>query len=119
MRKLFVLMATAFLALGTAGVANAAVLNWEGTATALYGDFTPAEFRGGGVATINGSSGAVPAHLSTLRLAASRGQIQGTELVFVTDPDYYCGSGAMCPVLKYDGIRFMTGTWGEISGGAA
>jgi hypothetical protein len=119
MRKRFALTATAFLALGTAGVANAAVLNWAGTATALFGAFTPAEFRGGGVATINGSSGAVPAHLSALRLAASRGQIQGTELVLVTDPDYYCGSGAMCPVLKYDGIRFMTGTWRGISGGAA
>ena len=117
MRKLFVLTATAFLALGTAGVANAAVLNWAGTATALLADFAPAEFRGGGVATINGSSGAVPAHLSTLRLAASRGQIQGTDTVLVTDPDYTCSG--WCPVLKYDGVRLMTGTWGGISGGAA
>jgi hypothetical protein len=114
MRKLFVLMATAFLALGAAGVANAAVLNWEGTATALLGDYTPAEFRGGGVATINGSSGAVPAHLSALRLAASRGQFQGT--VLVTDPTY-TGSGIR--VVKYDGIAGGTGTWGGISGGAA
>ena len=117
MRKLFVLTATAFLALGMAGIANAAVLNWAGTATALLGDFTPAEFRGGGVATINGSSGAVPAHLNTLRLAASRGQIQGTDTVLVTDPDYPCSG--WCPVLKYDGVRLMTGTWGGISGGAA
>ena len=115
MRKLFVLMATAFLALGTAGVANAAVLNWAGTATALFGDFTPAEFRGGGVATINGSSGAVPAHLSTLRLAASRGQVQGTGMMLLTDPDYPGNP----PVLRYEGVGGGTGTWGGISGGAA
>jgi hypothetical protein len=117
MRKRFLLTATAFLVLGTAGVANAAVLNWAGTATALFGDFTPAEFRGGGVATINGSSGAVPAHLSALRLAASRGQIQGTDTVLVTDPDYPCSG--WCPVVKYDGVSGGTGTWGGISGGAA
>ena len=78
MRKLFVLMATAFLALGTAGVANTAVLNWEGTARVSLGDYPEGVLTGGGVATINGSSGDVPAHLSTLRLAASRGQIEGT-----------------------------------------
>jgi hypothetical protein len=116
MRKLFVLTATAFLALGTAGVANAAVLNWAGTATVLLGDFTPGEFRGGGVATINGSSGAVPAHLSTLRLAASRGQIQGTDTVLVTDPD---STSSSIQMIVFDGVRLMTGTWGGISGGAA
>ncbi len=116
MRKLFVLTATAFLALGTAGVANAAVLNWAGTATVLLGDFTPAEFRGGGVATINGSSGVIPAHLNTLRLAKSRGQVEGTFTRIVTDPDLL-GSGVL--LLVYDGIGGQTGTWGGISGGAA
>jgi hypothetical protein len=115
MRKLFVLMATAFLALGAAGVAKAAVLNWEGTATILWAHFAPGKLTGGGVATINGSSGAVPAHLSTLRLAASRGQIQGTGLMLVTDP-YTSGAN---PALRYEGVRLMTGTWGGISGGAA
>jgi hypothetical protein len=118
MRKLFVLMATAFLALGTAGVASAAVLNWAGTATVLLPKYGPAEFRGGGVATINGSSGVIPAHLNTLRLAASRGQIEGTVTRIVTDPDLW-GSGAGPPRLIYDGVRLMTGTWGGISGGAA
>jgi len=117
MRKLFVLTATAFLALATAGVANAAVLNWEGTATILLADFVPGTLTGGGVATINGSAGAVPAHLGTLRLAASRGQIQGTDTVLVTDPNYPCSG--WCPVLKYDGVAGGTGTWGGISGGAA
>jgi hypothetical protein len=115
MRKLFVLMATAFLALDTAGVANAAVLNWEGTATILWADFVPGTLTGGGVATVNGSSGAVPAHLSTLRLAASRGQIQGTGMMLLTDPDYPGNP----PVLRYEGVGGGTGTWGGISGGAA
>jgi hypothetical protein len=117
MRKRFVWMTAASLALGMAGVANAAVLNWEGTATILWGEFPAGKFTGGGVATINGSSGAVPAHLGTLRLAASRGQIQGTDLVLVTDPDYPC-SGS-CPIMKYEGVGAGTGTWGAISGGAA
>ena len=118
MRKPFVLMATVFLALGTAGVANAAVFNWAGTATVLLAEYGSAEFTGGGVATINGSSGGVPAHLSTLRLAASRGQIEGTVTRIVTDPDLW-GSGAGPPRLILDGVRLMTGTWGGISGGAA
>ena len=116
MRKLFVLMATAFLALGTAGVANTAVLNWEGTARVSLGDDPEGVLTGGGVATINGPAGDVPAHLSTLRLAESRGQIKGTFTRIVTDPDII-GNGIA--LLKYDGIAFGTGTWGGISGGAA
>jgi len=116
MRKLLVLTATAFLALGTTGVGNAAVLNWEGTATALFGSYEPAEFSGGGVATISGSSGVIPAHLNTLRLAASRGQIEGTATSFVTDPN---STSSSIQMMRFDGVRFMTGTWGGISGGAA
>jgi hypothetical protein len=115
MRKLLISMAAAFLALGTAGIANAAVLNWEGTATILWAGFTPGKLTGGGVATINDSSGTVPAHLSTLRLAASRGQIQGTGIMLVTDP-FTSGSN---PALRYEGVGGGTGTWGGISGGAA
>ena len=70
MRKLFALMATGFLALGMAGTASAAVLNFSGTATVLLADYPVGELTGGGVATINSSAGAIPAHLSTLRLAA-------------------------------------------------
>ena len=116
MRKLFVLMATAFLALGTAGVANTAVLNWEGTARVSLADYPEGVLTGGGVATINGSSGVIPAHLNTLRLAASRGQFEGTFTRIVTDPDVL-GSGVA--LLVYEGIEGQTGTWGGISGGAA
>ena len=115
MRKLFVLMASAFLALGTAGVANAAVMNFSGTARVSLGDFPEGVLTGGGVATINGSAGIMPAHLSTLRLAESRGQIKGTFTRIVTDPDTI-GSGVA--LLVYH-VGVATGTWGGISGGAA
>jgi hypothetical protein len=116
MRKLFVSMATAFLSLGAAGVANAAVLNWAGTATILLAEYGPAQFRGGGVATLNDSSRVIPAHLNTLRLAKSRGQIEGTATRIVTDPDTMSSS---VQAVVLDGIRLMTGTWDGISGGAA
>ena len=74
---------------GAAGVASAAVLNWSGSARVLLADYPPGELRGGGVATINGSAGGVPAHLSTLRLAESRGQVKGTFTRIVTDPDVF------------------------------
>jgi hypothetical protein len=116
MRKLFVLMASAFLALGTAGVANAAVMNWSGTARVSLGDFPEGVLTGGGVATINGSSGVIPAHLNTLRLAKSRGQFEGTFTRIVTDPDVL-GSGVM--ILVYEDVELGTGIWNGISGGAA
>ena len=116
MRRLFVLAATGFLALGMAGAANAAVMNWSGTSTILLTDYPPGELRGGGVATINGSDGVIPAHLNTLRVAESRGQIRGTFTRFVTDPDTIA-NGVLA--LVYDGIGALTGTWGGISGGVA
>jgi hypothetical protein len=116
MRKLFALMATALLALGTAGVANAAVMNWSGTARVSLGDFPQGVLTGGGVATINGSSGVIPAHLNTLRLAASRGQIEGTFTRIVTDPDTMV-NGGVAQLVYHVGVA--TGTFGGISGGAA
>jgi hypothetical protein len=104
------------LALGIAGVANAAVLNFSGTSTILLADFPPGQFTGGGVATINGSDGVIPAHLNTLRLAESRGQIQGTFTRIVTDPDTIA-NGVVA--LIYDQVGGLTGTWYGISGGAA
>ena len=86
MRKLFALMASGFLVLGMAGVASAAVMNYSGTARVLLADYPEGVLTGGGVATINDSSGGVPgAHLSTLRIAKSRGQIGGTFTRIVTD----------------------------------
>jgi hypothetical protein len=99
-----------------AGVANAAVLNWSGTSHVLLGDYPKGDLRGGGVATINGSDGVIPAHLSTLRLAASRGQIGGTFTRIVTDPDTIA-NGVLA--LIYDNVGGMTGTNFGISGGAA
>ncbi|NIR37817.1 MAG: hypothetical protein GWN73_18800, partial [Actinobacteria bacterium] len=48
MRKLFALMATGLLALGMAGAANAAVLNFSGTGLVLLADYPPGDLRGGG-----------------------------------------------------------------------
>jgi hypothetical protein len=74
MRRLLIFLAAGLFALGTAGVASAAVLNWEGTSLTYLADSPPGKLTGGGVATVNGSEGVIPAHLDTRRLAASRGQ---------------------------------------------
>jgi hypothetical protein len=116
MRKLFVLLTTGFLVLGMAGVAGAAVLNWSGTTVQSLGDYPEGVLLGGGVATINGSSGGIPAHISTLRLAASRGQMKGTFTRIVTDPDTL-GNGVYA--LVYDQVGGLTGTHPGISGGIA
>jgi hypothetical protein len=79
-------------------------------------DFGMGFVFGGGVATVNGSSGVVPAHLSTLRLAASRGHIEGTFVNIVTDPDTAANAvGA----IVYENIQGGDGTLVGISGGAA
>jgi len=57
------------------------------TSTAYLADYPEIPLTGGGVATVNGSSGGTSAHLDTLRLAASRGNIGGTFTQFVTDPE--------------------------------
>ena len=105
MRKLLVLLVTGLFALGMAGVASAAVLNWSGTAYVYLADYPPGELTGGGVATINGSAGVIPAHLSTLRLAASRGQIGGDFTRIVTDPDTIANGVA---ALIYDEVEGLT-----------
>jgi len=115
MRKLMAFLAAGLFALGTAGVASAAILDYSGTMTTYLGDFPPGAVAGGGVATINDSSGGVPAHLSTLRLAESRGQIGGGFTRFVTDPETIANGVA---ALVYD-IGAGTGTISAISGGAA
>ena len=118
MKGLRILVTTSLLTLGVAGmagVANAAVLNWEGTMTSLWVTFPPVERTGGGVATINASSGVIPAHLNTLRLAPSRGQIGGTFTRLVTDPDVIANGVYK---LIYDEVGGLTGSWGGISGGA-
>jgi hypothetical protein len=65
---------------------------------------------------VNGSAGGVLSHLSTLRLAASRGHIAGSFINIVTDPDT---SGNGIAAIAWEDIRGGTGTFGVISGGAA
>jgi hypothetical protein len=113
---LLAFLAAGFLALGVAGVAEAAVLNWSGTLTQSLADYPGGVLRGGGVATINGSSAGIPAHLQTLRLAGSRGQIGGNMTVILTDPETAANGLA---AFVYEGIQGQTGTIGGISGGAA
>jgi hypothetical protein len=115
MRKWFVLVAAISLVLGTAGVAGAAPLNWGGTTQLTIADIPAFHFTGGGVATVNASAGGVPAHLDTLRLKGSRGQIEGTDTQFITDPDT-AGNGIAAVIVQ---VAHGTGTFKPVSGGAA
>jgi len=118
MRRLFTLLATGLLVFGMAGAANAAVLNWEGTSTTTLANYPPYELYGGGVATVNDSAGVIPAHLSSVRMAESRGQIHGTFTRIVTDPDLIANGVA---ALIYDNVGGGTGLnpLTGISGGVA
>ena len=115
MSKRFLLVAAISIVVGVAGVASAAPLNWEGTFTVILADNPRVSVTGGGVATVNNSAGGIPAHLSTLRLAASRGNISGTETVFITDPNV-AGNGGGAIIVD---ATLGTGTFSPISGGAA
>ncbi len=112
MRKLILLSISVLLTLGMAGAASAAPLNWEGTSLLLLGDFEPTEIPGGGVATVNGSSGSIPAHLSTLRLAASRGNVATDFTLLVTDPS------SDIKLLQFFDVQAGTGTFGPNISGA-
>ncbi|TFG92073.1 MAG: hypothetical protein E4H11_09925 [Myxococcales bacterium] len=112
MRRVFVVALALVLVAGLAGSSAAARLNWEGTLTSTTGELPPLHLTGGGVATVNGSSGTVPAHLETLRLEASRGGIEGTDTNIITDPEV-AGNGIAAIILMGQG---GTGTLGPISG---
>jgi hypothetical protein len=101
------------LALGLAGVAGAAPLNWSGTSWTDLGDNPPGIIQGGGVATVNGSGG-IGGHLNTLRLAASRGNLRGDFTTLVTDP--VSGPGNSIAAIQFLQIEGGTGTFGNISG---
>jgi len=95
-----------------AGAASASPINWEGTSTPLLGDFPRTiKIRGGGVATLNSSGGL--GHVATLRLKASRGNLAGSFLQLVTDPDTVSNSIA---ALQWNGLAASTGTFAPISG---
>jgi hypothetical protein len=116
MRSLLVLFSTGLLALGLAGTAGAAALNWEGTWALDMGDFGEGSITGGGVATVNSSAGAIPNHLDTLRLAGSRGQVKGSFTNYVTDPET---AGQGIAAIIWEGAQGGTGTFAPISGGVA
>jgi len=74
------------LAAGVSSVraASASPRNWEGTLSLEVLGFAPLAVAGGGVSSVEGPGGG--ALLRTLRLAASRGGIEGTAMVPITDP---------------------------------
>lgn len=113
MRKLIRLSITAIAVLGLVGSASAAPLNWEGTTILKLGDFPEAVILGGGVATINDSAGSLPGHLESLRVSASRGNIETSFTQFVTDPETI-GNGIY--LIQYIGLEGGTGTFEPISG---
>ena len=55
----------------------------------------------------------LPAHLQTLRLAASRGNINGSQTRFVTDPE---AKGNQIASVQFLGVELGTGTFSPISG---
>jgi len=116
MKKLLGLGAVVAAVFAVASPAIARPLNWDGTmSTKLSGDLPTLVVSGGGVATVNNSTGPIPAHLATLRLAASRGLVTGTETVFITDPET-AGNGIAAVIIDFEP---RTGTFAPISGAVA
>jgi hypothetical protein len=115
MPKKLTIALVALWALGLTGGAQAARLNWEGTLNSRTGILPPLTLEGGGVATVNGTSTTIPAHLNTLRIAVSRGGITGTDTNIITDPEV-AGNGIAALILQAEG---GTGTLGPISGAVA
>ena len=114
MRKGLGLASAMAVVFAVASTAGASPLNWAGTLSFGLGTLPTSTITGGGVATVNGSSGTLPAHLGNLRLAASRGNVTGTGTALVTDPDTYVGINAV--VIE---ARPGTGTIGPVSGAVA
>jgi hypothetical protein len=115
MRKSSISMLGIAVLFWTGPAAQARSLNWEGTTSSTTGELPPLTLTGGGVATVNGSSGPIPAHLDRLRLAASRGGVAGTDTNIITDPET-AGNGIAALILIGEG---GTGTLGPISGAIA
>jgi hypothetical protein len=115
MHRLLSVAVCVALLVGSAGPAAAARLNWAGTLTSTTAALPSLNLTGGGVATVNGASAVIPAHLNTLRLEASRGGIEGTDTNIITDPEV-AGNGIAALILQGQG---GTGTLGPISGAIA
>jgi hypothetical protein len=115
MKKLLGLGIAMALVLAVASPATARPLNWEGTLTSVIAELPDLVATGGGVATVNGSTGPIPAHLDTIRLAASRGLVTGTDTVIITDPEV-AGNGIAAVIINYEP---GSGTIGPVSGAIA
>ena len=115
MRRLFVLLTAGLLVLSVAGVSSAKQLHWSGTLLIHLADFPEETAIVGGVATINSSTGVIPAHLNTIRLKASR-HVSLTPTVFVpiTDPE----TPTFAAIL-FEGIGIGGGSFAPISGASA
>jgi hypothetical protein len=88
--------------------AKASPLFWEGTLSIEVLGLPPLAMSGGGVATVDGP-GAVS--LQTLRLAATRGGIEGTAVAPITDP-------ALAPNVALRATASLgTGSFAPITGG--
>jgi hypothetical protein len=115
MKKLLGLGLAVAVMAGGAGVASARPLNFTGTLKTQIAALPELGVTGGGVATVNGTSTTIPAHLNTLRLAASRGIVTGTDTNIITDPDV-AGNGIAAIIINFEP---GTGTIAPISGGVA
>ena len=104
-------LAGVLLALAMSSDALGARLNWAGTGTVhlFEDDNANAHFYGGGVATVNGTSGVIPAHLDEIRFAPDRGMIAGEHTHFVTDPEV---TGSGLAAVQYLDVEALTGTVG-------
>jgi hypothetical protein len=90
-------------------VANAGPLRWEGTLAIEMLGLEPLVMSGGGVSTVDGPGGG--AWLETLRLRASRGGIDGTAIVPITDT-------AAAPMISVRATASLgSGSLAPISGG--
>jgi hypothetical protein len=94
---------------GPAPVAGASPLHWEGTLSIELVGLAPLVVTGRGVATVDGPGDG--AWLQTLRLAASRGGIEGTARVPITD-------AGLAPIVSVRvSASLGTGSIAPISGG--
>ena len=112
MKKLLGLATAMAVVFAVASPALARPLNWEGTLNTVIADLPDLVAAGGGVATVNGSTGIIPAHLGDIRLAGSRGHVTGSDVVLITDPET-AGNGIAAVIINYEP---GTGTIGPISG---
>src|SRR5262245_32180543 len=96
-----------------ARIAGARLLNFEATLAIQIGDLPATVMTGGGVATLNAENGTIPSHLVSLSVAASRGNVAGTETFLVPQPGTIAGAKAII-----GNFELGTGTLAPISGAA-